>query len=135
MTVDQGFYTYVTAQSAITDLISTRLYPVLLPQNATLPAATYRRVDSPRIHSHDGASGLASPRFQVDIWVDAKAPDDQYAALLAIGDAFRQTLDGYSGLMGTVTTDVQLVDERDMYEPDPHYWRRSQDYIIWHDET
>lgn len=79
--------TFLHNHPSLTALMGTRLYPVRLPQEIALPAATFLRVDAPRSMTQQG-SEVARPRYQFDLYaatyleVDALAE----ALLVAIGD-------------------------------------------------
>ncbi len=60
---------YAGSYTGLTALISDRLYPMMLPQEPTLPAATYLIVDDPQTYSHSGIS-----------WRQARVQFDCYAA-------------------------------------------------------
>ena len=60
MTIDRALREYVLADATVSNLIGDRWYPVKLPQRTAFPAVTYLRIDTPRVSSHQGPSGLAS---------------------------------------------------------------------------
>ena len=132
ITIEEGLFAYLSANAGVSALVSTRIYPNKLPQTVTLPALTYQRIDSPRVHSHDssGSVGTARPRFQFDCWATT------YAAAKALSDALRGALNGYKGTMGTtspVTVQSALIQsERFDDYADAGVCRISCDYIIWH---
>jgi hypothetical protein len=136
LTIEEGLYTKLSTTVGITNLISTRVYPNKLPQTVTLPAMTYQRIDTPRVHSHDssGSAGTAHPRFQFDCWAET------YSGAKAISDALRAALNGYKGTItsGANTVVVQgalIQDERYDDFADAGMLRISCDYIIWHLES
>ena len=45
-TVTNEVYTVLAAASALTALVSTRIYPTMLPQDATLPCVAFYRLDT-----------------------------------------------------------------------------------------
>ena len=109
--------------------VSSRVYPVRLPQNAIFPAVTYQRVGGNRISSLSGPSGLAHPRFQTDVWAET------YAESKTIAASIRTALDGYSGTVDTLRIGGSiLVSEWERYEPDAALYRVSMDFNIFHDE-
>lgn len=131
MSIEEAIYSKTTTHPAIVELMSTRLYPNKLPQNPTLPAATYMRVSTPRVHTHDtsGKSGLASPRFQFDFYASS------YLAAKNLAEAFRDIWEGFKGHVGNVRIDSCLSqNETDFYEDVSGLYRRSIDFIIYHQE-
>lgn len=85
ITVD--LVTFLHNHPSLTALIGARLFPLSLPQQIALPAATYRRVDSPREMTHTG-SQVARPRYQFDLYADTYLGADALATafLAAIAD-------------------------------------------------
>lgn len=135
ITIEEGLAAFLVANAGVNALISGRVYPNKLPQDVTLPAITYQRIDSPRIHAHDssGATGTARPRMQIDCWAGGSEP---YKSAKAISDAVRAALDGYRGTFGTVnpvTVQSALIqNERWNDQADAGVGRMTCDYIIWH---
>jgi hypothetical protein len=107
--------------------VSSRVYPAKLPQAPTLPAVTYQRVTGNRVHSTQGPSGLANPRYQVDVWART------YVEMLTVAKAVRQGLDGYQGEAGAWFSPL-CVNDFDFYEPGVDLHRRTLDFSIWHQE-
>ena len=130
--IETGLFTKISADT--TSLVAGRVYLVKLPQTCTFPAIAIQRISSPRVHSHQGASGLAYPRFQITGYAAT------FASVKAIMKAVRIGLDGYSGTIGTspntVAVGCALIEsERDSYDPDSQLYYTSQDYLIYHNEA
>lgn len=134
ITIEEGLKTYLTGYAGLTSLISTRVYPMRIPQGATIPCITYQRISTPRIKTHDtsGSSGTAYPRFQFDAWATT------YASAKTITDQVRAALNGYKATIGTTNSVVvygALVDdERPEFDSETGLYRISSDYVIWHQE-
>jgi len=133
ITIEEGLYYFLKNNAGVSNLVAARIYPNKLPQTATLPAITYQRISTPRVHTHDtsGAVGTAHPRFQFDAW------GTTYSSCQAVSDAIRAALNGYKGTMGAggtaVTVQGALVDdERYDNSPDTGMQRIMSDYLIWH---
>lgn len=130
MSVGGDLRTFLLADATLSGLIGTRLYPLKMPQKPTYPAITYQWVTGQRVHSTDGASGLAGPRVQFDCWAET------YLAMESVFEALRLRLDGYQGAAGTTKVQGAFFDnERDLYEDKVEIYRRSVDYFIWHSES
>lgn len=129
MIIEEAIVAYLTTYSGLSALISTRLYPLRLPENPTYPAVTYQRISGPRVQSHSGPSGLAFPRFQFDCY------GTSYLGSKAVEKQVRAALEGYKGTMGMVNVSSALSqDDRDFYDPNTRIWRVSIDFIIGHEE-
>lgn len=116
-------------------MVSNRVYPTALPQNPTLPAIVYQKIDAPRYHSHSGASGLASPRFQFRTW------STTYGEAKRIANAIRTEIDGKSFPEYTLDDgkkiDIQSVlleDETDDFDENSKHYSTRLDFVVWHAE-
>lgn len=110
--------------------ITTRVYPVDLPQNPVFPAVIYMKISGMRDHALSGPTGHAHPRFQIEAWATT------YSAAKGLARAIRQALDGYSGTVGDVEIGSILIEsERDFYEPEVKCHRTIMDFMIWHTEN
>jgi len=129
-TIAAGLRTYLIAGATVATLVGTRVYPSKLPQKPTLPAISYQRISGDRVHSTDGASGLARIQFQIDVW------GSTYGSVDALFEAVRKRLDGYRGAVGAIVTQgIFLERERDMYDDEAELYRRSADFTVWTEES
>ena len=152
MTLEQGFFAHLTETaapvgSALAEVQEqlgglwggARVYSMRLREGLTVwPALTVQRIgDGRRPWSHNGPTGLAETRLQLDVWArDSETSGAK--AVIKLADSLRRALDGFVGQWGSVTVrKVMLDSERDDYDPDiaARLWRRSQDYLVWHEET
>lgn len=126
---------FLLADAAIAAVIGTRMYPGKLPQGMVLASIVYTLASDPGDYHHEGPSGLAHPRYQVDAW----APTLDAATSLA--NLIKSRLDGYSGAMGSgaALVNVQGV-FRDAsgggeeFDDSAKLWRNRRDYLIWNEE-
>lgn len=129
MTLEAGIYAHLIADSGVAALVATRIYPLLVPQDATLPALAYQRISGPRDHAHTGATGLAFARMQLT-YVAAS-----YNEAKSLGEAVRAAMDGLKGSMGAVTVGACLLDnERDDWATAFEKPVVRHDYLIWYQE-
>ena len=134
--LEEGLHSYLSTYAGMVALIGDRVYPLRMPQNATLPCLTYQRISTPRISTHDtsGATGdLTNPRFQFDAW------GSTYASVKAINDQVRAALNGKTGSIGTAPSNITIRsaladNENPEYDPDSELYRSRSDYIIWIEE-
>jgi len=80
-----------TGHAGTTALIASRCYPIVLPENVTLPAISYLLVSATNdeYRDHDGATEREVSRVQFNCWA---ATGD---AASALGDQVRDAWDGY----------------------------------------
>lgn len=128
--LEAGLYSHLAANAGVSALVSTRIYPLLLPQEPTLPALVYQRISTnPLGHSQDGPNHLARVRMQL------RCHGATLLAAKQLADAVRAALDGYSGTMGTVTVlSCFRADEGDDDEPETGTYSVRADYMIVYEE-
>ena len=109
--------------------ITTRVYPVALPQSPTYPLILYTKITGMRDHHLRGPSGHAHPRLQIESW------SKSYSEAKTLAAAIRKALDGYSGTAsGTVIRSCLIESERDIFESEIEVYRVTSDWFIWHEE-
>jgi hypothetical protein len=130
VSIESNLYSFLSGKAAVTALVSTRIYPLKLPQGYSLPAISYQRVSSPRLYALSGTTGRLRARIQLDCWADT------YSAVKGLADAVRGELNGHTGTFGSSTVDSLTLDaERDGFEEDTEVFRVLQEYIISHTEA
>ena len=132
--LEEGIAAFLIADATIGAVVANRIYPLMIPQGATLPCLTYQRISTPRIvtHQSSGATGdLTSPRFQFDAWGVTQKE------VKAISDALRAVLHGKRGVLaGGVTIRAAIAEnEEPEFDPDSELYRSRSDYIIWQEEA
>lgn len=133
--IEEATRDILVADSTVTGLVSTRIYPQVLPQGATLPAIAYQMVSSAREHAHDGAAqDLSRPRLQ---WAAHAAT---YSAAKAVAKAVRDALAYYHGSTGGIKIDAVLFEN----EIDDFIFRDDEqastyvvivDAYVWYHDT
>jgi hypothetical protein len=75
MTIEEGYYSYLTSVSAITALVSTRVFPLFVPQSlagasqdSRFPCLVYRSQLQVRGKSNAGTNGLNKTRIETHCW-------------------------------------------------------------------
>lgn len=126
---------FLLADPAIAAKVTTRVFPIKLPQGIVAPSIVYTRITGYGDNKMDGATGLSRPRMQIDAW--AQNADD--AASLA--NVVKDRLDGYRGPMsyGSPPTVIYVQGvfydmERDGYDEDAQLYFTSRDYFLWTEE-
>ena len=128
--IDADFYTWLKAQSGITDLTSTsRIYALILPQTPSYPALTYTLNDGERDRSFDGDGTLVQTEAQIDCW------DTTYGGARALLAAVISAIKNYSGTMGSSTSISQTIlgEDINVYEEQVEAYRSSIFVTIWND--
>lgn len=130
MSIASDIRTFLLADATLGGLVGTRVYPVKLPQDPTVPAMTYQWISGERHHAASGAVGLASPRIQFDCWAKT------YLEAESMLEALRKRLDGFSGTAGASKIQGAFFEtERDSYEDASRLYGRSADFFVWYGEA
>lgn len=115
-----------------------RVYPLRLPQGATMPAIAYQVMPGPgALYSHDDAHGgegsarnvFHRSRIQVSVW------GDTYPTAEATADVVERALGGFRGTWGPIVVGSCLVDvTMDDVEPTTRKFRRILQAVVqWQD--
>lgn len=112
MTVEADIYTRLSGYTTLAALISTRVYPSLLPQNATYPAVSYRRVSSERPPVMGDDTGIVRARFQFDAWAQS------YSGMIAVKELVREALQRHRGTATVEILETFILMDTDLYEDD-----------------
>lgn len=125
----------LTASTAVTTLIGSRIYPVLAPATASMPLVTWRRTGIERQQTLSAPSGM--PRVSVEFSIYGTT----YENAREIADAMRVVLDGYGGSQGTTQVNqTSLEDESDDFvtlagADLPPVYQITQRYDVWWQEN
>jgi hypothetical protein len=121
--------TYLRTITALTALVSTRIFPGKLPAGTSttptpMPCLTYQMVDEPVVTTHDNQQ-LFTARIQFDAW------GGSYGSAHAVADALYASVQGYKGFMGAVPVgSVFRQLKRDDSDPDISLYRVIQDFVF-----
>ena len=114
MSIKFGIYSKLSGAAAVSTIVSTRIYPQVVPQKAALPAITYRRAGSPREYTHDGPTGRVVSRWEITCWAATDTAAESLAAVV------RPALDNQVGTWGTAAVqECFLDDQQDVVDVDP----------------
>jgi len=129
--IEKAINTLMENDAGIGALAGNRIYPVILPQNATQPCITYQRDGSERSSTfNSGQIDFVGATFQIDAW------GESYSAARTLGDAIRSALMNYSGTVASVAiNNIRMIADLDQYEDEPKLYRHSMSFIVWHTET
>ena len=89
--IQKAIYSLLINNGDITDLVSTRIYPMVRDQKDGLPAITYQVIGGVRRYTFDGPMGMVAGRVQINCFASTLLAAAELAA------AVRGVLDGYQG--------------------------------------
>lgn len=129
MTVDGTLVAHLVADSALTALVGSRVWPIALAQTPTLPAVTYRRISVTSEHDRSSRrADLARVRYQFDCW--ASTFDGARAVAVALKDALGTLTNASDPMISHALT----INELDDVEPTTNRWRVIIDAHVYHEE-
>jgi hypothetical protein len=119
--VEQLVYEALSGDTTLSAIFSGRVYPVLKPQHASLPAITYQRISGVVVGDITDGCQLQNARFQIDLWSSDYATIHG-STLQAVVDAM-QSADGFKSYV--------LTPPLDDYEVDTEQYRVTIDFSVW----
>jgi hypothetical protein len=102
-----------------------RVYPVILPEDPTLPAVSFQRISTTRQYATTGPVGLNRVRLQFDCWSRA------YAEVKRLQAALMAAFEDRSSYAGTSIDSSQLITASDGFEQAARIYRVSLDFYIY----
>ena len=123
---EQALYTKLTATSAITDLTSTRIYPLELPQDCTKPALVYQRIETDAISAFGQDLSTVRVRVQITCW------STTFNEVMALAVAVKNALTRWSGTYDNIVIQDTFLDSE--YEDNDWVTNQNgiiQEYIVW----
>ncbi len=121
--IQQDIVTLLTSSSALNALVSTRIYPVVIPTGSSLPCVTYSVTSNVVIDGYSlDMQGLNRARVSVDVF------STSYLEAHTTAQAVRAALDGYTG------GDIQLIyieNVQDFYMSDAEIYRVALELFVF----
>ncbi len=129
MGVESALYTHLTTDAGLAAVISTRVYPLALPQQPTLPAVTYQRISTVAInHRGSPEPKFSQIRMQFDCWAAS------YDSMVTARAALRAAMGTLAQASSPRIAVALLADDQETFDPSPARWRATLDYHIWSEE-
>ena len=133
MKTEAALYAYLVAQSGLTDLVSTRIYPLVIEQSASLPAIVYQRIASMPIHLSGDDDNLR------DVSMGVYCIAENYDEVKDVQEQVETALNNYSGTMGgdggVVVQRVFLENIGESFNDDMRVFIVELTYSIWAEEA
>ncbi len=134
MTLEEALYSYLKDVAGLKALVGDRIYPVVIPQKADMPAVAFQRVSGVREHTMGDDPGLAHPRIQFSCYGQtySSAKNTAQEVRKALQDQRNTT---WGGAGGVKVQAIMLENELDLpWEPDSRLFCAVLDFTIWHEE-
>lgn len=131
MDIREAVYKELKGTSAVTALVGTRIYPVVIPERATLPAVSINVISTGQTHTMGSDSGPYNPLVQISVY--GATPDDSYAVTTVIKTALKDFSGTLGGDGGLTVQRAFLDDEGDLYDQQLNRAGIYLDFTIWHE--
>jgi hypothetical protein len=122
--LEARIFAHLSTTADVIAIVSKRIYPLILPQDPTLPAITYQRIAGTRINCiTEGYVSLENAIVQIDCWSTSF-------------DVLTDLATKVIAAMWASKTFSALVPNSpiDLYEDDVLAYRRSIDVSVWNRE-
>lgn len=103
--VDQFIYQRITAKTAVTALVGSRIYREIAPQDATLPLIIFARIDQEDLAAI--GQPVTSAVYTYDVQIHAEG--ESATPLVVAADAIAEALDGEAASIGSVYVAARKV--------------------------
>lgn len=116
----------LSSDSAVTDLVDTKIYPILFNQKKTWPGVVYQVVSG---HGTPGKSEGSCMDF-IEVQIDSYSSTPWEAGSIAL--AIRQALEnlGPASLYGVQLSNIEWLGTTDGYTESPRLYRKISKYLF-----
>lgn len=122
--IETLLYRLLTMQAAITSIVQTRIFPVVMPEGSLLPALTYQIISSSSQQMFN-TGGMTRLRVQFDCW------SDTYLEACALRRGVAAALDGYKD----ATFNGLQIGVSDDFEHELLQFRSTIEFYIFTDQV
>lgn len=120
--LDTKIFDTLRGTTLITDIVSTRVYPVKMPQGlAAFPSLVYGRVSAERVYTLSEYTKTEKATVQIDILANS------FDTARALAEKVHTAM-----FASTHFEMCYLANDQDLYEHDYELYRVIQDYTVWH---
>lgn len=125
--IESALSSRLLADTDLTDLISTRLWPMRVRQGADTPHVAFYKVDTLTDHAYNTSDNLVGSRFRFDCFAK------EMKVAKTVAEIIRTSLDAYKGtILSETIYGILYLDEFDGYDDDTELFITSIDFRVWH---
>jgi hypothetical protein len=117
MSAEANLYSALTARAALTALVSTRIFPDVIPEGCALPAIVYQRASTSPVTTIGNVTVAENIRFVITAWAETRTAAD--AVAVEIGPAL-------------AAAENPAVDRSTGYDPECGLYAATVDVDWWH---
>lgn len=125
MNEGKAIYSILTTDSAVSAIVSSRVYPQIAAQGAAFPFVVYVMQNTDPSDTKSGVSTLDEVRYDIVV------ASETYAEASDLTNKIRTALDRYTGTVaGVVIDSIQFIDLDADNDPGTETFLTSTEYII-----
>lgn len=125
--IEASLVSLLLSYSSVSDLIGTRIYPVMMTQGATMPAIVYNRINTYGEHANQTTATLITSRFRFDCYANTMIEAQDLASKV------KTSLDAFIGTILSVPIEgILYADEFDGYDEDSDLAVVGVDFKVMH---
>jgi hypothetical protein len=125
MNEGKAIYSILTTDSAVSAIVSSRVYPQIAAQGAAFPFVVYVINDITPSDTKSGVSTLDEVRYEI------LAISENYAEAADLNEKIRTALDRYTGTVaGVVIDSIQFTELETDYDTASETYIANSEYII-----
>jgi hypothetical protein len=132
MNVSESVYARLSGFAGLTALVGTRIYPVALDQDATMPAVVFRRLPAGCENVFGGSSGLGRPIFSISAWGSTLASAEAVRAQVRL--AMDVSMVGLGGAGGVNAQVLRLSEPMEVLDTETGWYQVTEDYQVFYQE-
>ena len=117
--IEQTIFSELAANPGIEAIVGQRIYPLVAPEGATMPAIVIQRISGGQINSLSGFSGIERPRFQFSCY------GSKYVEAKNAARQLRKAVEASTELKAVCENDI------DQYDNEADLFRCTVDFYIW----
>tara|TARA_R100001443_G_scaffold20907_1_gene33134 strand:+ start:7838 stop:8230 length:393 start_codon:yes stop_codon:yes gene_type:complete len=125
MIVGKAIYNILTNVTAVTDIVGTKIYPEIAPQNESQPYIVYSVVSNSPTDTKEENGNVDEASIEVYCF------NTKYSTAIDLGVAVRAALERKNGTFGGVEIQsINYTNEQMDVNPERSIWVAIQDYTI-----
>ena len=130
MSLETGLRAALIADAGVTAIVSSRIYPEIMPHDVTYPAISYQRISTVRSQFLTGVDDHTQIRIQIDCW------DDSYSGVKSLAAAVKSAIDGVRelGSEAGLWCFMESMSDLSQFDGDREDRRVSMDFIVYLNE-
>tara|TARA_R110002153_G_scaffold15270_1_gene54715 strand:+ start:7548 stop:7931 length:384 start_codon:yes stop_codon:yes gene_type:complete len=122
--IGKAIYEILSTDAEVSALISSRIYPAVLPMGIDFPAAVYQVVSV-------NPTGVKAQVVQEDFVLDVLVADHTYDAAVSLGEKVKAALNRKKGVFAGITIQrCNYINKNDDYDKDNNLFIRTITFSI-----